>query len=58
VRRSQSAALTTHRDLFPFFLDAADPPPSSFGGELDTVVAIHQAILKFEAASWQDKTPR
>jgi hypothetical protein len=27
-------------------------------GELDTIVAIHRAILKFEAVFWQDKTPQ
>jgi hypothetical protein len=26
--------------------------------ELDTVVAIHRAILKFEAVFWKDKTPQ
>jgi hypothetical protein len=26
--------------------------------ELDTVTAIHRAILKFEAVFWQDKTPQ
>jgi hypothetical protein len=26
--------------------------------ELDTVVAIHRAILKFEAIFWKDKTPQ
>jgi hypothetical protein len=26
--------------------------------ELDTVVAIHRAILKFEAVVWKDKTPQ
>jgi hypothetical protein len=27
-------------------------------GELDTVIAIHRAILKFETVFWQDKTPQ
>jgi hypothetical protein len=27
-------------------------------GERDTIVAIHRAILKFEAVFWQDKTPQ
>jgi hypothetical protein len=26
--------------------------------EIDTVVAIHRAILKFEAVFWKDKTPQ
>jgi hypothetical protein len=26
--------------------------------ELDTVVSIHRAILKFEAVVWKDKTPQ
>jgi hypothetical protein len=26
--------------------------------EIDTVIAIHRAILKFEAVFWQDKTPQ
>ncbi|WFU58357.1 hypothetical protein QA639_13030 [Bradyrhizobium pachyrhizi] len=26
--------------------------------ELDTVLAIHRAILKFEAVFWKDKTPQ